>query len=200
MDNTENKVQFNLKNTHYAVLTDTGYAKPVAIPGSVNLNLSPQGDATRFYADGLEYYVTTANNGYSGDLEIALVPLKMLEDVWGFKLDENGVLVEDATVEPKEFALLTQIDGDKTNSLYLLYRVTAQRPAIASATNESSKTPKTQTLSMTAVPRADGKVTARTTATTNEDVKKGWFASVYTGAAAEATQTTGTDSGNSGNS
>lgn len=179
---SENKVQFNLKNAHYALKSESGYATPVAIPGSVNLNLSPEGDSTTFYADGIAYYCTTANNGYTGDLEIAIVPLQMLKDVWGFTEDANKVLIEDASIEPKEFALLFQIDGDATESLYALYSVTAKRPAISSKTNEKSKEPQTQSLSMTAIPLADGKVQARTTATTPDTVKENWFKSVYTGA------------------
>ncbi len=184
--NSENKVQFNLKNVHYALRDGTGYSAPVAIPGAVNLNLNPQGDTTHFYADGIEYYTCAANNGYTGDYEAALFPEQMLQDVWGYSLDANGVLVEDATVEPKPFALLFQIDGDKSNSCYAVYNVTAQRPSIASATNENSKNPKTQSLSITATPLNDGKVTARTTSSTSEEVKNNWFKSVYTGAAESA--------------
>lgn len=179
---SENKVQFNLKNAHYAIKSESGYATPVAIPGSVNLNLSPEGDSTTFYADGVAYYCTTANNGYTGDLEIAIVPLQMLKDVWGFTEDTNKVLIEDASIEPKEFALLFQIDGDATESLYALYSVTAKRPAISSKTIEKSKEPQTQSLSMTAIPLPDGKVRARTTADTPAEIKANWFKSVYTGA------------------
>lgn len=188
--NNENKVQFNLKNVHYALLKEGGYDTPVAIPGAVNLNLKPQGDTARFYADGIEYYTSAANNGYSGDYEAARFPEQMLQDVWGFTLDDNNVLVEDATAEPKPFALLFQIDGDKNDSCYVVYNVTAQRPSIASATNENSKTPKTQSLSITATPLTDGKVTARTTSGTNNGVKENWFKSVYTGAAKAAQNST----------
>lgn len=178
----ENKVQFNLKNVHYAVKTGATYGTPVPVPGAVNLNLSAEGDSTPFYADGMVYYQSVANNGYSGDLEIALVPIQMLKDIWGFAEDTNKVIVEDSNVEPAAFALLFQIDGDSTDSLYVMYSVTAQRPAIASATTEASKTPQTQSLSMSAIPNESGKVMARTTAETAASVKENWFKSVYTGA------------------
>ena len=50
----ENKVQFNLKNVHYAVLTETiteeavtySWATPVHVPGAVNLSLEAQGEIT----------------------------------------------------------------------------------------------------------------------------------------------------------
>ena len=187
--NKENKVQFNLKNVHYAVKNDATYGTPVPVPGAVKLNLSSEGDSTPFYADGIVYYQSVANNGYSGDLEIALVPIQMLKDIWGFAEDANKVIVEDANVEPAAFALLFQIDGDSTNSLYVMYSATAQRPAIASATNEASKTPQTQSLPMTAIPNDSGKVMARTTAETSASVKENWFKSVYIGTHPESSST-----------
>ena len=81
----ENKVQFNLKNVHYAVMTTTGatpaWETPVAVPGAVTLTLDPQGDVTPFYADGIVCYQPVANNGYSGDLEMAPCPRQMMEDI-----------------------------------------------------------------------------------------------------------------------
>ena len=182
----ENKVMFNLKNVHYSVKLDTGYRTPVAVPGAVSLSLDPQGDDEKFYADGIAYYVTYGNTGYSGSLEMALFPVQMLKEVWQNEETEDHVLVENANTNSVEFALLFQIDGDKTNSYYLMYNVTASRPSIAGETVNGSKTPKTQSCNITAAPLADGKVRARTTHLTEQTVKENWFKKVYGQAMAEA--------------
>ena len=77
-----NKVKYNLKNVHAAKLTETetdgektySYGTPKAIPGAVSISLDAQGESTPFYADGIVYFRSVANNGYSGDLEMALIP------------------------------------------------------------------------------------------------------------------------------
>ena len=187
----ENKVQFNLCNAHYAVLTDTvnslgvhsyTYGTPKAIPGAVTLTLDAAGDATTFYADGMVYYKTTANNGYSGSLEVARIPDAMMQYVWQVNLTTTDkTLVEYSNVEPKEIALLYQIDGDVGSQYYCLYRCSLGRPGVGSTTNTETKEPQTQTIDVAAMPRADYKVMARTTEATPSGVKSGWFSAVYTG-------------------
>ena len=181
---TENKVQFNLKNVHYAVMSTMGatpaWETPVAVPGAVTLTLDPQGDVTPFYADGIVYYQTIANNGYSGDLEIARYPEQMLKDVWGMEeVATDLVLIEKSNVEPKPFALLYQIDGDADNQFYCLYNCTGTRPGIGSATTTETKEPQTQTSTITAVPLENNDVFARTTSQTPESVRTAWFTKVY---------------------
>lgn len=185
----ENKVRFNLKNVHYAVLTETvstsgtvsySWATPVHVAGAVSLDLSPEGDTSPFYADGIVFYQSIANQGYSGSLEMARISDTMLKDVWGLTLGSTSkVLTENANVNPKNFALLYQVDGDADNEYYCLYNVSGQRPAIGSETNEESKEPKTQTFDISAIPLADGRVLARTTANTPTATKTGWFTSVF---------------------
>ena len=116
--NTNNKVKFNLKNAHYALLTlgadgAPSYGNPVAMPGSVSLSLSANGEPENFYADGIAYYVINNNMGYTGDLELALIPESFRTDVLRETLDENGVLVESSEAEVVPFALLFEFDGDK---------------------------------------------------------------------------------------
>lgn len=184
---TENKVQLNLKNVYYAVLTadpadgTPTFETPVHVPGAVNLNLSALGDITPFYADGIVYYKSSANNGYEGDLEMARFIDKMLQDIWGNELVEtDNVLIEKASITPKAFALLFQIDGDADNDLYCMYNCSGTRPAIAGATSTDTKTPTTQTSTINASPLASNDfVYARTTAETPSNVRTAWFTKVY---------------------
>ena len=179
----ENKVQFNLKNVHYAILEDsstTTWGTPVKVPGAVTLTLDASGDVTPFYADGIIYYSSVANNGYSGTLEMARFPDQMMQDVWKMEIGETDkVLIENSNVEPAAFALLYQIDGDAGNQMYCLYNCTAARPGIGSTTNSDSKEPQTQSASVTAAPLENGNVLARTTAGTPDSVKTGWFTKVF---------------------
>ena len=102
-----NKVKYNLKNVHAAKLTKNEdgtytYATPQAIPGAVSISLDAEGDSSPFYADGIVYFRSTANNGYSGDLEIALIPEWFRTDILKETLDKNGVLVESSNVTEME--------------------------------------------------------------------------------------------------
>ena len=183
-----NKVKYNLKNVHAAKLTETvtegvpsfAYAKPQAIPGAVSINLDAEGDSSPFYADGIVYFRTFANNGYSGDLEIALIPEWFRTEILKEALDKNGVLVERAdNSENVKFALLFEFDGDVNAIRHVLYNCTASRPSIESKTKEESIEPGTETLSLTADPREDGLVKSRTGDTTDETTYANWYKTVY---------------------
>ena len=98
-----NKVKYNLKNVHAAKLTkgEDGsytYETPKAIPGAVSISLDAEGDSSPFYADGIVYFRSVSNNGYSGDLEIALIPEWFRTDILKEELDKNGVLVENSNI------------------------------------------------------------------------------------------------------
>lgn len=185
---SENKVQFNLKNVHYAVLTEEvsgnnttySWGSPVKVPGAVSLSLDQQGEITKFYADGIVYYQSPTNNGYEGDLEVARIHDKMMQDIWGFTLGTTSkVMTENANTEAKAFALLFQIDGDAGEDLYALYNCTGTRPSVAGQTKEDTKDPQTQTSTISAAPLADGRVMARTTGDTPSSIKSSWFAAVF---------------------
>lgn len=176
----ENKVQFGLKNVHYAVYEEGTWATPVAVPGAVSLSLEAEGEVTPFYADNIVYFQTVADNGYTGDLEMARFSDQMLQDVWGYELTAtDSVLIENSNVQPKAFALLFQVDGDSDNQYYCLYNCSGTRPGIGGETVTETKEPTVQTSSISAVPLENGKILARTTANTSEAVKTAWFDAVY---------------------
>lgn len=180
-----NKVKYNLKNVHAAKLTKTEdgkytYATPQPIPGAVSISLDAEGDSSPFYADGIVYFRSTANNGYSGDLEIALIPEWFRTDILKETLDKNGVLIESSKVtEMEKFALLFEFDGDVRCIRHVLYNCTASRPSIESETKEDTIEPGTEKLSLTADPREDGLVKSRTGDTTSEATYNDWYKQVY---------------------
>ena len=179
-----NKVKFNLKNAHYAILTlgadDTPtYATPVRLPGAVSLSLSANGEPENFYADGIAYYVINNNMGYDGDLELALIPESFRTDVLQELKDTNGVLIETTDAELAHFALLFEFDGDKKHIRHVLYNCTASRPAIEGQTNEESRSVQTEKLTIKAAPLPDGTVKAKTGDTTDNATYTGWYDAVY---------------------
>lgn len=181
---SENKVKFNLKNAHYALLTydDKGepkYAAPVKMPGAVSISLDANGEPENFYADGIAYYVINNNMGYDGDLELAMIPESFRTDVLNETLDDKGVLVETSDSELAPFALLFEFDGDKKHIRHVLYNCSASRPGIEGKTNEDSKEVQTETLTIKATPLANGMVKAKTGNTTDAATYNGWYGAVY---------------------
>ena len=193
MSEKNNKVKYNLKNAHYALLTigEDGavtYGMPVALPGSVSLSLDANGEPENFYADGIAYYVINNNMGYDGDLELALIPESFRTDVLKEKLDSKGVLVENSDAELAQFALLFEFDGDVRHIRHVMYNCSASRPKIEGKTNEDKKEVQTETLTIKATPLADGKVKAKTGNTTDAAVYAGWYKAVYLPAAETESQ------------
>ena len=159
-----NKVKYGLEQVHIAFFSDEStpenpsWDTPIPIKGAVSLTTSPEGEESEFYADNTKYFTHTTNNGYTGELEMALVPDDVLAEMLGMTIDSNGMLVESADDAPKEFALMGQIQGDKKNRRFVYYRCKASRPGQESSTTEASVTPTTDTLSLTILPLESNKL------------------------------------------
>lgn len=184
MADKNNKVKYNLKNVHYALLTiaedgTVSYGNPTAIPGSVSISLDANGEPENFYADGIAYYVINNNMGYEGDLELALIPESFRTEVLKEELDANGVLIENAQVELESFALLFEFDGDQRHIRHVLYNCAASRPGIEGKTNEDTREVQTETLTIKATPLSSGLVKAKTGNTTETIVYNDWYKAVY---------------------
>ncbi|MBO5534313.1 MAG: phage tail protein [Clostridia bacterium] len=186
MSQTKNKIKYNLKNVHVAKLTKSemgeySYGTPKSLQGAVSLSLDAEGEANPFYADGVVFFRSVTNNGYSGDLEIALIPDWFREEILGEIRDANGVLIETANnVSPVYFAMLFEFDGDQHAIRHVLYNCTVStRPTLESSTKEDSIEPGTETLSISADPREDGLVKAKTGDDTDASTYQNWYGSVY---------------------
>lgn len=182
--NKKNKVKYNICNVHYAVITKAEdgmvtFATPVAIPGAVSISLDPKGEPESFYADGVEYYVINNNQGYDGDLEVALIPESFRQDVLLETADANQVLVENSNSQTGSFALLFEFDGDVRKIRHVMYNCSASRPSISAKTNEEGKEVQTETLTIKSRPLASGLVKAKTGDSTTEAVYTDWYKSVY---------------------
>ena len=161
MADTKNKVKFGLSNVHIAKITETEgkitYGTPFAMPGAVGLNADPEGDTTPFYADNIKYYIATSNQGYSGDLEIAITPEQFLIEILGQMKDKNCALFENADDVTARFALMGEIEGDAKKRRFVYFDCTATRPKTENKTKEESTDPQTDTISITMSPRSTDK-------------------------------------------
>lgn len=183
---SKNKVKFGLSNCYMAPFTidnngEYVYGTPIAVPGAVNLSLSPSGDTNDFYADNVIYFSSTANQGYEGDLEIALIPDAIRTSILGETVDSNGAFIENATDKFTGFAFGFQIDGDQKNRKFWYYNCSLTRPTTESSTIEESVTPNTDSLTIKAMPRlSDSKVRVYLEETeANKTIYDGFFSTVY---------------------
>ena len=180
-----NKVQYGLKNVHYATVTvgtnTVTYGTPVSWPGAVNLALSAEGDTNIFYADNMAYFTAVSNNGYSGDFESAMIPDTFRTDIMGETVGTGakaGMYYEHADVQPKAFALLFQFEGDVNETKYILYNCKMARPDIESSTTEDGIEVQTVSGEITASPRAFDNIVKAQCASTASTAFTQWFSTV----------------------
>ncbi|GAA5417982.1 hypothetical protein Pryu01_03060 [Paraliobacillus ryukyuensis] len=185
----EEKVQFGLKNVHYApytVNTDgtISFGNPKPIPGGVEMTNEALGDPIVFYADNMKYYQADNNQGYEGTLTISRLPDAFRQDILKEELDgTDKVMSEYADVQTQAFALMFQFENDSKARRHVMYNCNAQRPSISSSTKTDSTEVSTTELSYSASPVVmNGRPIVKTSTTfeTPDAVYNGWFQSVYT--------------------
>lgn len=184
---SENKVKFGLKNVHFAKMIvseedgSISYATPIKIPGAVNLSLDPQGDKADFNADDVVFFSDYANNGYSGDLEVAKIPDSFLTEILGQTTDSNGALIESSEDKSSKFALMFEVNGDVNATRVVYYNCTASRPKTEASTIGETKEPKTDTITITASARStDNQVKASLCPTEkNKAIYDAFYKKVY---------------------
>lgn len=178
-----NKVKYNIRKCYFAPVTFNGdtptYETPIALPGAVSISMEPNGEPENFYADGIAYYVINNNQGYEGELELALIPEAFRTKCLSETPDSNGVLIEDIGQQLKPFALLFEFEGDQKAIRHVLYNCTAGRPTMEGATAEDSKEVQPETLAIKATPLPSGIVKGKTGDVTGNSTYNGWYSAVY---------------------
>lgn len=181
----ENKVKFGLSNVHIAKITEANgeitYGVPFAMPGARRLTADPEGETTPFYADNIKYYIATSNQGYTGDLEVAMLIKDFFTQILGQTEDSNGALFESADDTTARFALMGEIDGDVKKRRFVYFDCTATRPGSEMNTIEESKEPQTDTVSISMSPRSTDKAIKAVIepTTENQAVYDTFFTRVY---------------------
>lgn len=157
---SKNKVKFGLSNVHIFPIEDETdgklkYGPAIVFKGAVKLSLDAEGDSNDFYADDYKYWNMFANNGYSGDLEMALITDEFKVKILGYEEDKNGAIIENINSKAKNFALAFEFKGDKKKTRRLYYNVSASRPSDSHETTKESVEPETETVSIQAMARPD---------------------------------------------
>lgn len=180
------KVKFGLKNVHIAPITSIAenkytYGDIIKVPGAVSISLEPQGDSSDFFADNVKYFSAYANNGYSGDFEMAMITDEIREKIFGETKDSNGAYIENVNDVFKPFALGFQVEGDEKGRRFWYYNCSCSRSKNEAKTMESSKEPSTDSMTINAMAReTDGKVRALLSETVeNKEAYDSFFGSVY---------------------
>lgn len=151
-----NKVRFGL--SHIAVCEYTEgqggtvtLGTPMEIPGAVNLTLDPETAESVFYADNERFYVEDADNGFTGDLEMAKFPDNFLTSYMNYGVMTGGGIGQFKNKAKKKVCILFEIDGDVHKRRNILYNVSLGNINVEHATTEDTKEPTTETLNYTAI-------------------------------------------------
>lgn len=183
MENQANRVRYKLKRLYYAPATidettdEIKYAKPKRIRDAVSISLSPKGDLIVTYADAEEIVLGRENAGYDGDAEMLRIPEDFEVDCLGANKNEDGTIEENSSDNSNPFALLFEFEGDKKAIRHCMFLCYASKPTV-DGSNQESKTPTNDKITIKCRARADGKIKIKTGDTTSEDVYNGWYDSV----------------------
>lgn len=185
MADEKNKVLYGIEKCYIAKLTETDgeitYGTPIPMPGVTGLSPEPQGETTKFFADNIVYFIANSNQGYEGDLVLAITPEEFLTEILGQEVDSNGAVIENADDKIARFALMFEGKGDKKARRWVYWDCTATRPSRENNTQEESVEVGTESITITMSPRTSDKAIKcyLEPNETNQDVYDTFFTKVY---------------------
>lgn len=181
------KVKFGLKNVYYALATIAAdgtatYGTPVRLPGAVSCSFEPAGENTNFYADDQVYFTTGGSTGYTGELELAMIPDAFRKDCLGENDSVTGTLIEVADASPARFALMFEFTTDDNAIKHVFYNCTATRPNMTGNTKGESTEVQTETISLNCTTIYNAALTkniVKAKADSTASAYSTWYTAVY---------------------
>lgn len=157
------------------------YGPPTLFRGTRQINFTPDGQQTKVYADRTVVFVGNQNSGYTGTMEVTNLDDDFAMYALGETKTDKGIIVENQNGKGGRFYLLWEWEQDQKNTRHAMYNVTANRPDVAATTagDGGSKTAQNRTLNLTAIPRADGIIKARSGKDTDQTVYNNWFTTFH---------------------
>ena len=174
-----NKYLFNLKNVHYAPVTvgedgTLSFGAVTRLMGTTELTMELEQSSDKHFSEGLVYFVTTSSAGYKGEISIYNVDAKFEKEVLGMKEDTKKVQYEDMYAQPKEIALLFEVDGNEKAERH------CSKPKYEYKTTTDKVDVPVLKLSYEGLTNEKGIGRIKTSKDTDEQVYSKWFDSVYT--------------------
>lgn len=152
----ENKVVFGLSNVYVGTYTvnTSGTASlgtPMHIPGAVNLSIEADTEETVFWADNVKYYVTNADNGFTGTLEMAYIPDAFKTSYMNYVAQTDGGIAQVKGRDNKTIYFMFESSGDAENRRAIFYNVNIGPISREYSTTTETKDPVTASLPITVV-------------------------------------------------
>lgn len=200
-----NKVMWGLALSAWGKITvdaqgNDVYGPPIMFLGDRQVNFTPAGDLVKVFADGTVIFVGKENSGYTGSLELTNMDDEFAKWALSESVDSNNVQYEEKEPPVNRIYLLWEWVQDSKNTRHVMYNVTVSRPDMNATTagDGDSKTAQYQTVNLTAIPRADGIVKAKTRVDVDETTYNNWFSTLYqpSGSSAKALTITVTNGTN----
>ena len=149
------KVEYGLKNVHYAVYDSTTgtYGSWKNIPGAVSMTADADTTQNDFYADDAVYAVISASAKETGTVEFACITPEMYTDLFGYSNGDGGLTYQETAPVSVTVALGYEVSGNEGKKRGVRYNVTFTSPSQASNTMTESTNPDTVSVNYTAVGR-----------------------------------------------
>lgn len=109
--NKAKKMPIGMKDLYFATLLEdikgglTTYAAPKSLAGAVTGNLNPNGSMTPFFSDDGPTVVVTSQGLLELELGIDALEKEVAAEIFGWRIDSNGVLLEGDSANQPYIAL-----------------------------------------------------------------------------------------------